>query len=172
MRQGEGRRIGRTTVMKAAVVKWDGEGNGTASRKEKEREAKVRRRGRESEAHFKEPPPQRNILRLTKVSNGAAQSALRSWPSLSYLKDSRLPLVTIVNLSLRLTKHCDLLASGCIDSYINDLDTYWEWLASRPGHIIPQERAPGTHWIWRWVGPKWRAGRKTFLLNGIRSPAL
>jgi len=29
-----------------------------------------------------------------------------------------------------------------------------EWSASRPGRFIPKERAPGTHWIGGWVGPR------------------
>jgi hypothetical protein len=29
-----------------------------------------------------------------------------------------------------------------------------EWSASRPGRFTPRERAPGTHWIGGWVGPK------------------
>jgi hypothetical protein len=29
-----------------------------------------------------------------------------------------------------------------------------EWSASRTGHFTPRERAPGTHWIGSWVGPK------------------
>jgi hypothetical protein len=29
-----------------------------------------------------------------------------------------------------------------------------EWLASRPGRFIPRERAPDTHWIEGWVGPR------------------
>jgi hypothetical protein len=29
-----------------------------------------------------------------------------------------------------------------------------EWSASRPGHFTPRERAPGTHWIGGWVGPR------------------
>jgi hypothetical protein len=29
-----------------------------------------------------------------------------------------------------------------------------EWSASRPGHFTPRERAPGTHWIRGWVGPR------------------
>jgi hypothetical protein len=29
-----------------------------------------------------------------------------------------------------------------------------EWSASRPGRFTPGERAPGTHWIEGWVGPK------------------
>jgi hypothetical protein len=34
-----------------------------------------------------------------------------------------------------------------------------EWLASRPCRFTPGKRAPGTHWIGDWVGP--RAGRYT-----------
>jgi hypothetical protein len=46
-----------------------------------------------------------------------------------------------------------------------------EWLASRPGSFTPGERAPGTHWIGSWVGP--RAGlddvekRKFLTLPGL-----
>jgi hypothetical protein len=29
-----------------------------------------------------------------------------------------------------------------------------EWSASRPGRFTPKERAPGTHWIGGWVGPR------------------
>jgi hypothetical protein len=29
-----------------------------------------------------------------------------------------------------------------------------EWSASRPGRLAPRERAPGTHWIGGWVGPR------------------
>jgi hypothetical protein len=29
-----------------------------------------------------------------------------------------------------------------------------EWSASRPGRFTSDERAPGTHWIGSWVGPK------------------
>jgi hypothetical protein len=28
------------------------------------------------------------------------------------------------------------------------------WSAVRPGRFIPWERAPGTHWIGGWVGPR------------------
>jgi hypothetical protein len=28
------------------------------------------------------------------------------------------------------------------------------WSASRPDHFTPREKAPGTHWIGGWVGPK------------------
>jgi hypothetical protein len=29
-----------------------------------------------------------------------------------------------------------------------------EWSASRPGRFTSSERAPGTHWIGGWVGPR------------------
>jgi hypothetical protein len=29
-----------------------------------------------------------------------------------------------------------------------------EWSASRPGHFTLRERAPSTHWIGGWVGPR------------------
>jgi hypothetical protein len=29
-----------------------------------------------------------------------------------------------------------------------------EWSASRTGRFTPRERAPGTHWIGGWVGPR------------------
>jgi hypothetical protein len=46
-----------------------------------------------------------------------------------------------------------------------------EWSASRPGRFTPGGRAPGTHWIGGWVGP--RAGldymekRKFLTLPGL-----
>jgi hypothetical protein len=46
-----------------------------------------------------------------------------------------------------------------------------EWSASLPGRFTPGERAPGTHWIGGWVGP--RAGlddvekRKFLTLPGL-----
>jgi hypothetical protein len=29
-----------------------------------------------------------------------------------------------------------------------------EWSASHPGSFTPRERAPGTHWIGDWIGPR------------------
>jgi len=29
-----------------------------------------------------------------------------------------------------------------------------EWSASHRSHFTPRERAPGTHWIGGWVGPR------------------
>jgi hypothetical protein len=39
---------------------------------------------------------------------------------------------------------------------------------SRPGRFAPRERAPGTHWIGGWVGP--RAGLNTVVKRKIPSP--
>jgi hypothetical protein len=55
-----------------------------------------------------------------------------------------------------------------------------EWSASRPGRFIPRERAPGTHWTGRWVGPRTgldEAEKRQFLnlpgleLRPLRRPA-
>jgi hypothetical protein len=36
-----------------------------------------------------------------------------------------------------------------------DLGTRWRWLVSFiPRQLYPRERAPGTHWIGSWVGPR------------------
>jgi hypothetical protein len=43
-----------------------------------------------------------------------------------------------------------------------------EWSASCPGHFIPRERAPGTHWIGGWVGP--RAGLDMVVRRKSPSP--
>jgi hypothetical protein len=51
-----------------------------------------------------------------------------------------------------------------------------EWSSSRSGRFTPGERAPGTHWIGGWVGPK--AGlddmekRKFLPLLGLELPPL
>jgi hypothetical protein len=41
-----------------------------------------------------------------------------------------------------------------------------EWSASRPGRFNPTERAPVTHWIGGWVGP--RAGLDAVVKRKIR----
>jgi hypothetical protein len=48
------------------------------------------------------------------------------------------------------------------------MKTYWgtlalggdEWSASRPGRLIPRERAPDTYWIGGWVDPRAVSERK------------
>jgi hypothetical protein len=33
--------------------------------------------------------------------------------------------------------------------------TWWTWVVSfTPRPLYPREKAPGTHWIWGWVGPR------------------
>jgi hypothetical protein len=44
-----------------------------------------------------------------------------------------------------------------------------EWSASRPGRFTPRERAPGTHWIGGWVGP--RADLDAVAMKKISIPA-
>jgi hypothetical protein len=59
---------------------------------------------------------------------------------------------------LCLTKHYTMKTyggSGCIDPRFLDLSTSWRRVVSftfRP--LYPQERAPSTHWIGGWVGPR------------------
>jgi hypothetical protein len=43
-----------------------------------------------------------------------------------------------------------------------------EWSASRPRRFTPRERAPGTHWIGGWVGP--RADLDAVVKRKIPSP--
>jgi hypothetical protein len=49
-------------------------------------------------------------------------------------------------------------AYGGVDVYTNvffiSVLVGGEWSASRPGLFTPWERAPGTHWIEGWVGPR------------------
>jgi hypothetical protein len=65
---------------------------------------------------------------------------------------------------------------GGVDVYIHIFLTSalvgGEWSASRPDRFIPGERAPDTHWIGGWMGP--RAGldavveRKFLTLPGLQ----
>jgi hypothetical protein len=49
----------------------------------------------------------------------------------------------------------DVLGSGGIAPLIltSELEG-GEWSASRSGRFTPRERAPGTHWVGGWVGPR------------------
>jgi hypothetical protein len=40
------------------------------------------------------------------------------------------------------------------DAFLTSALVQGEWSASRPGRFTPGERAPGTHWIGGWVGPR------------------
>jgi hypothetical protein len=61
-------------------------------------------------------------------------------------------------LSLCLTnqalRHVDAWGSGCIEPHFLDLSTSWEWSASRPDRLTPEERAPCTHRVGGCVGPR------------------
>jgi hypothetical protein len=71
--------------------------------------------------------------------------------------------------------HEDIWGSGGIaPPFLTSALDGGEWSASRPYRIIPRERAPGTHWVGGWVGP--RAGldaveEKHFALPGIEPGA-
>jgi hypothetical protein len=76
-----------------------------------------------------------------------------------------------VKLSLCLIKHHAMKTywgSRGIAPRILDLGTRWRWSASRPGCFIPRKRAPGTHWIGGWVGP--RDVQDTVVKRKIPSP--
>jgi hypothetical protein len=42
----------------------------------------------------------------------------------------------------------------CLHAFLTSALDGGGWSASRPGRFIPRERAPGTHWIGGWVGPR------------------
>jgi hypothetical protein len=41
-----------------------------------------------------------------------------------------------------------------LHAFLTSIQDGGEWSASRPGRFTPRERAPGTHWIGGWVGPR------------------
>jgi hypothetical protein len=81
--------------------------------------------------------------------------------------------------------YCEAPPSLCLTKH-HSVKTYWgsrsiapcilltsaldgvEWSASRTGRFTPRERAPGTHWIGGWVGP--RAVLDTVVKREIPSP--
>jgi hypothetical protein len=53
-----------------------------------------------------------------------------------------------VKLSLCLTKH------HAMKTFLSSVLDGGDWSASRPGRFTSSERAPGTHWIGGWMGPR------------------
>jgi hypothetical protein len=52
-------------------------------------------------------------------------------------------------------RHEDVWGSGCIDPRVLNFSTSWRWVFSFMSLPLYQwERAPGTHWIGGWVGPR------------------
>jgi hypothetical protein len=77
-----------------------------------------------------------------------------------------------LKLSLCLTKHHAMKMYWGVEVWlhaflISALDG-GEWSASRLGRFTPRERAPGTHWIGGWVGP--RAVLEAVVKKKIPSP--
>jgi hypothetical protein len=67
--------------------------------------------------------------------------------------------------------HEDVWGSGGIHPpFLNSTPDGDEWLVSRTGRFAPGERASGTHWIERWVGP--RAGQDAVESNPDSSVVL
>jgi hypothetical protein len=51
--------------------------------------------------------------------------------------------------------HENMWESGCIaPTFLASALEGGEWSASHPCHFTPGERAPSTHWIGGWVGPR------------------
>jgi hypothetical protein len=76
-----------------------------------------------------------------------------------------------VKLSLCLTKHHTMKTYCGVEAELPAFLTsalVGGWSASRPGRFTPGERAPGTHWIGGWVGP--RAGLDTIVKRKIFGP--
>jgi hypothetical protein len=55
-----------------------------------------------------------------------------------------------------------------INAFVTSALQGGEWSASRPGRFTSRERAPGTHWIGGWVGP--RDSLDTVMERKIPSP--
>jgi hypothetical protein len=74
-----------------------------------------------------------------------------------YLKN-KLANGKVREMSLGLIKHRATKTYGGMDVQLIAFTTSalaeGEWSASRPGRFTVGERAPGTHWIGGWVGPR------------------
>jgi hypothetical protein len=77
-----------------------------------------------------------------------------------------------VKLPLCLTKHHSMKTYWGVEVLLHAFLTSaldgGEWSASRPGRFTPRERAPGTHSIGGWVGP--RAVLNAMVKREIPSP--
>jgi hypothetical protein len=52
-------------------------------------------------------------------------------------------------------RHEGMSGKGCIDPHFLDLCTSQRWVVSfTPQPLYPRGKAPGTHWIGGWVGPR------------------
>jgi hypothetical protein len=81
-------------------------------------------------------------------------------------------VITLIVVPVLLTEHHDMRAIGRVEVWphaflTSELDGS-AWSASHPGRFTPRERAPDTHWIGGWVGP--RAGLDAAEKRKIPSP--
>jgi hypothetical protein len=53
-------------------------------------------------------------------------------------------------------RHEGVLGGAAVElhAFLNSALDGGKWSALRPGRFTSRERAPGTHWIWSWVGPR------------------
>jgi hypothetical protein len=77
----------------------------------------------------------------------------------------RLTTVSCAELSTTPWRRTGEWKYGSMHSLTSALDD--EWSASWPGRFTPRERAPATHWLGGWVGP--RAGLNTVVRRKIPS---
>jgi hypothetical protein len=84
----------------------------------------------------------------------------------------------MVYFSLYLTDHHPKKMDGGVEIHLHTFLTStldrWEWLASRSGRFIPEDRTSCTHWLGKWA--RARAGldalakrKKSLLLREINS---
>jgi len=107
-------------------------------------------------------------------------------PNITAFDAYKLIAKTKVKISLCLTKYhalktsCayyeDVRGSGVIALCILNLDTRWRWMVTFTSlPLYPWGRAPSTHWIWGWVGPRPSvdvvADKKSLPLPGIKPPS-
>jgi hypothetical protein len=60
----------------------------------------------------------------------------------------------------------------CFHSFLTSTLVRGEWSASDPGHFIPYEKAPVTHWIRGLVGPRNGMEKKLLTILGLELRSL
>jgi hypothetical protein len=98
---------------------------------------------------------------LSTTKSHMTRHGLEPEPPMWETSDNRLSYgwacMFIITLCTWLIKHYAMKAYGrenvLIHIFLISALVGGEWSASRPGRFTPGERAPGTHWIGRWLGP-------------------